>query len=270
MRPEEVTLVAELASGDEPRHEIEDVLPLYSTDPNGFFVGELAGRPRGTVSAVRYGADLGWVGRMALDRGDDSRDDVGGALADAALTYLNGRPVGIDAERDHVDIFGDAGFERAHANIRFRGECSTRRPEPAGSMVDLGLVPWEEIVVYDSGCFGVDRGAFLRRWLARPGVSALGVQRLGALVGWGLSRLSHGRARIGPLFADDRDAARELLVALAATSDTEIVLDVPEVNGAGLDLAMGLGLEAVSQTFRMCRGSCPAPDLDRMFGMTMC
>lgn len=270
MKPQEVKLVAELAGLGCGTHELEDVLALYSTDPHGFFVGEMDGRPCGTVSGVRYGADLGFLGRMTIRCTDEVRGEVGRALTQVALSYLNGRPVGLDAAPDHSEIFEDAGFEPTHSNVRLRGTCSPQLSDEAGSITDLSLVPWEEVVVYDSGCFGAERGSFLRRWLEQPGIVALGAQRLGALVGWGRLRESDGHARIGPLFADDRDVALELIGALASETDKPLVLDVPDVNGTGLDLAEELGLEAVSETLRMYRGSCPGSDWERTFGMTAC
>ena len=39
-----------------------DAGPFFDADPDGFFIGELDGRPIGAVSAVAYGEHFGFVG----------------------------------------------------------------------------------------------------------------------------------------------------------------------------------------------------------------
>ena len=48
------------AEGWNPGHGDADC--FYAADPGGFFVALLDGRPAGSISAVRYGNDFGFIG----------------------------------------------------------------------------------------------------------------------------------------------------------------------------------------------------------------
>jgi len=96
--------------------------------------------------------------------------------------------------------------------------------------------------------------------------------RDGALVGYATVRpaLPSG-ARIGPLFAEDEPAARDLLAACAREAEQwggPLAMDVPERNAAAVALVESLGMSPGFACARMWRG--PAPDLpyDRIWGST--
>ena len=75
--------------------------------------------------------------------------------------------------------------------------------------------------------------------------------------------------KIGPLVADDREAAEAVVQALLASADGgEVFLDVPAVNREAIALTEQLGLKPVFETARMYTGPIPPLRLDRVFGVT--
>jgi Acetyltransferase (GNAT) domain len=58
----DLDLVLDLAAAEGWNPGLRDAIPFYAADPEGFLLGELAGEPIGTISAVRYGQDLGFIG----------------------------------------------------------------------------------------------------------------------------------------------------------------------------------------------------------------
>jgi hypothetical protein len=75
--------------------------------------------------------------------------------------------------------------------------------------------------------------------------------------------------KIGPLVADDRNAAECLLGALLAGADTgEIFIDIPSLNRDAIALAQDLRLAPVFETARMYTGGTPPLRLERVFGVT--
>ena len=75
--------------------------------------------------------------------------------------------------------------------------------------------------------------------------------------------------KIGPLVADDRDAAEAVLAALLTSAGSgEIFLDVPSVNRDAMALAQNLGLAPVFETARMYTGPNPPLLMERVFGVT--
>lgn len=75
--------------------------------------------------------------------------------------------------------------------------------------------------------------------------------------------------KIGPLFADNRAAAEEVLAALLASAGSgEVFLDVPSINREAVALAQRLGLSPVFETARMYTGPIRPMRLERVFGVT--
>ncbi len=93
------------------------------------------------------------------------------------------------------------------------------------------------------------------------------------LIGYGVIRPCRNGHKIGPLFAENRQAAEALLSALLAGSGIgdgsgAVFLDVPEPNQASVELAQDLGLAPVFETARMYTGRAPAIAIGKIFGVT--
>jgi hypothetical protein len=75
--------------------------------------------------------------------------------------------------------------------------------------------------------------------------------------------------KIGPLLANDEETAIRLLDGLLASVPGETVsLDVPLPNAAAVRAAADRGMVEVFSTARMYKGTPPALDLDRIWGVT--
>jgi Acetyltransferase (GNAT) domain len=75
--------------------------------------------------------------------------------------------------------------------------------------------------------------------------------------------------KIGPLVADNRASAEDVLSALLANAGVgEIFLDVPSINRDAVALAEDLGLRPVFETARMYTGEIPRLRLERVYGVT--
>jgi hypothetical protein len=143
---------------------------------------------------------------------------------------------------------------------------------PAG-LLPLAHFPLDEVLAYDQRAFPARREAFLWAWLTMPGHTALGLMRNGRLAGYGVVRPCCQGSKIGPLFADDDDAAHALFHGLcqAAPSSAKggpVYLDVPVPHAGAVRLAEFHGMRPVFETARMYRGPAPEIDLGRVFGIT--
>jgi ribosomal protein S18 acetylase RimI-like enzyme len=125
------------------------------------------------------------------------------------------------------------------------------------------------IAEYDTQMFPTRRDNFLSRWVKQKGSKALGYLADGKLVGYGVLRPCLTGFKIGPLFADNREIARELLSGLASHAGKgRIFIDVPEPNQQALDLVKGNSMEKIFETARMYNKSIPALALNRIYGVT--
>jgi len=267
MSAEELGVAVEWAAREGWNPGLDDATAFFAADPNGFFRAEAGGETVGTISAVAYGEDFGFVGFYIVKPERRGHRD-GLLLAEHALARLAGRNIGIDGvlakQRQYAKFFG---FQFAYRNIRYGGVVAAGMV-PAG-VRPLGEVPFDAVAAYDRRHFPAERKAFLRAWLAMPHARGFAVERDGRLAGYGVIRQCREGFKIGPLFADDAEIAGDLFGALTAqTAAQPVFLDVPEVNPAAVSLAGRHGMKEVFATARMYNRAIPDLPLDAIFGVT--
>ncbi len=244
---------------------VHDAEYFYSTDPGGFFIGELEGEPVACISAVSYGSNYGFVG-FYIVRTEYRGKGFGLKIWEHGMNRLKGRVIGLDGVPAQQENYKKYGFKLAYRNIRFRGIGGGSRNR---SIVNLADVSFQDLLAYDSAQFSVPRPVFLRQWIIQPEGAALGYMRDGRLAGFGVLRACREGYKIGPLFADEPDIAESLFGALTARCPREpVFLDVPEVNSAAVELAQRHNMQVVFETARMYTGKPVELPLSQIYGVT--
>lgn len=242
-----------------------DAACFHAADPNGFLVALHRGEPAAVISVVRYGSSYAFLG-LYICRPEMRGRGYGMRVWNAGMEYAGARTIGLDGVPAQQHNYAKSGFTLAWNNVRYQGQGGG---QPVAGLVDLDSVPFDRIAAYDSAVFEADRRRFLRSWVAQPEATRLGVVRDGRLVGWGLMRRCVEGHKIGPLFADDREAAERLLDGLmASVSGEKIYLDVPEPNGLAVAAAEARGMTPVFETARMYAGGRPEIDITKVWGIT--
>jgi hypothetical protein len=250
MLSEEVGLLRTWAAAEGWNPGIHTAPCFLATDPEGFYVGELDGRPISCISCVAYDRSFGFVGLYIVQPQFRGR---GYGLQSwwTGLTRLGTRNAGLDAVLAKQNNYKRSGFTVCHNHIRYQGEGGGR---PPAGVVRLSAVPFEDVLEYDRGRFPARRPTFLRAWLASPESVALSCLREGRLAGFGVAHRAVQGFKIDPLFADDLAAADLLLRGLVAeTGGGNFFLDAPDAteNPAAALLAGRFGLREVLRTARM-------------------
>ncbi|MFD4523505.1 GNAT family N-acetyltransferase [Streptomyces sp. NPDC058470] len=245
---------------------LADSVSFFAQDPDGFFLGRLGGEPASAVSVVNYGAEYAFLG-FYLVRPDLRGRGYGLTTWKTALAHAGDRTVGLDGVVAQQDNYRRSGFELAYRTSRFGGTVSVGEAPTgvrAAEAADLAAV-----TAYDSACYPADRPRFLREWLSGAGHRAFVRRTEGRLTGYGVIRPGRDALRIGPLFADTAEDARELLLALAGeAAGREVAIDIPGSNGAAVALAMELGLTPSFDTARMYTGPVRPFAGERVYGVT--
>jgi GNAT superfamily N-acetyltransferase len=278
MRREELSWAVDLATKEGWNPGLHDTQCFYAADPGGFLLGEIGGERVGCISAVRYGADRAFLGFFIV-RPEYRGHGYGRRIWAEALFRVEGRAVGLDGVPQMEETYRRSGFQSAYAEVRFCREPGgggvagrTKASDGAGSCIirPVAEAARDVLQAYDCQCFPAERAAFLDCWLSMPRSTALCGLRDGRLCGYGVIRECQTGHKIGPLFADDVQAAEDLYLALCAAipDDGPVYLDVPEVNAAGMALAEVHGLRESFRTTRMYLGPEPALALDKVFGVT--
>lgn len=276
---------------------LHDADSFYPTDPDGFLMGWLEGEAIASLSAVRYGNSFGFIG-FYIVRPEYRGQGYGLRLWQAGMDYLRGRTIGLDGVVDQQENYKKSGFRLAYRNIRYEGIGAIYE---AIAPPNLSALPGAEVVELtevtpmllecDRPFFPDDRTEFLRRWLTQSESYGVGLMQQGRLMGYGVVRpcqMSPGQTgyKIGPLFADTVEGAEVLFLELRqhmqrqaqqkkqhrqtdeGTEPYRFYLDVPEPNGAAVELARRYDMTPMFETARMYAGQAPDLPVERIFGVT--
>lgn len=266
MTRQELDLALEWASDEGVNPGLRDATPFYEADPEGFFVGEFEGEVVGVIAGVSY-KEFGYVG-LHIVRKDMRGKGFGRALWEHAMERLSGMNVGLDGFIQFENKYKDAGFRTYYRNIRYKW---SEPPDPCVSerLVPIEDVPFEEILEFDRECFPAGREEFLKQWLEMPNATGLAVASGYGLRGFGVVRTCADGCKIGPLFADDCDAAEALLLGLgAAAEQSPVYIDIPEPNSRALRLAKQYSMTPCFETLRMYTKEEPDVEVYKVFGST--
>jgi ribosomal protein S18 acetylase RimI-like enzyme len=260
--------VIEWAAAEEWNPGLNDADCFFQSDPHGFFIGELDGKPIGCISAVAYGSTYGFMG-FYMVKPEYRGQGYGLQLWNAAINYMGTRTVGLDGVAAQQDNYKKSGFRICYQNIRFES-ISRVYPPRKKEIVELSPALLASVLNYDRPFFPASRPEFIREWIKPVGRTALGYLEDGKLMGYGVIRASRNGYRIGPLFADTEYIAEVLFEALvnSVEKDVPVFMDVPEVNAAAVKLVHKYEMKPVCEVARMYKGELPKVDLSRMYGVT--
>jgi GNAT superfamily N-acetyltransferase len=243
--PSDIEWMVDLAAGEGWNPGLSDAACFRAADPNGFLVAVEDGERVGCVSCVRYGSDFAFFGFYIVVPGRRGQG-IGGPLFAAMLERAGRRTIGLDGVLEQQDCYAAAGFVLEHRTTRYELRSGGTGSAASGP-----------VAAYDRRCFPAPRDAFLHAWTTAPGHIVHATN-----AGYGVLRPCRTGAKVGPLFADDRAAAEQILDALlAAAPPGPVYVDVP-------DTQPPFGGEPVFQSVRMYRGDPPAFDRARVYGVT--
>jgi len=246
---------------------LHDRNAFYNTDPQGFFMGFLNGKPISCISAVSYGKDFGFLGFYIVHTKHRNKG-YGIKIWNKAIDYLKTQNIGLDGVTAQQENYKKSGFKLAYRNIRYQGMAKKYEVND-NSIIKIDLIPFAELVHYDNQLFPVSRPQFLKYWISEPESLTLGFLKDDRLVGYGMIRKCITGYKIGPLFADNKLIAEDLFKSLNNFAiGSAIFLDVLEVNKEALNLADKYKMKPMFETARMYTKKPPVINLKKIFGVT--
>ncbi len=241
---------------------------FYATDPKGFYVGILEGKPIAFISAVIYDKTFGFLG-FYIVRPEHRGRGYGLKIWNEALKHLPTQNIGLDGVVAQQENYKKSGFKLAYRNIRYEGMgLSTKIDDP--NMVSLSNIPFEQLLKYDNQVFPASRPKFLREWIKQPESLAVAYLKDKNLIGYGMVRICRFGFKVGPLFADDSKVADVLFqkMRVFAGEKNRIYLDTPEVNQEAVKLAGKYQMKPMFETARMYTKKEPKIAFNKIFGLT--
>lgn len=255
---------------------LHDAELFWATDPDAFLAAVLDGEVIGGGAITSYNGEFGFMG-LFIVRPEFRNQGFGNVLWHARRQRLldrlqPGASIGMDGVFDMQSYYAKGGFVFSHRTIRFRAEIPSRpevSPDEEKHIVALADLPVEQVLTYDRSCFPAMRPSFLKGWIAQPDAVALGYRREGKLVGYGVVRRCVEGCKVGPLFADDVQAAEALYARLAGfAAGGPLFLDAPENNPAAMAFVRRHPMVEVFGCARMYLGHPPSVAHERIFGVT--
>ena len=246
---------------------LHDAKCFYESDHNGFFIGERNGAAVAVGSAVVYDDQFAFCGLYIVSP-EHRGKGYGLALTQARLKYCGDRNVGIDGVLENVDIYARIGYRKYYHNSRYlftAGESPTRHRD----IHSINEADVDVLNRYDRQCFPASRKAFLDMWIRQDDALSLAYIEDGTIKGYVVRRRCHEGHKIGPLFADDRTIAEQLLLASQEGVRGEaLIIDIPDTNAAAVDLVRRYDMELIFATARMYQKGLPKLAYDKIFGIT--
>ena len=267
--------------GWNPGHNDRDA--FLSIDAGGFLGIFLRGEMIGCISAINYDETFSFLGFYIVKKEHQGKG-YGLAVWKTAMAHTSvggsARIIGLDGVVEQQPQYKKSGFQFVYKNIRFGGKpniAAVAESEGGTSNIeivhvqDFALQGLEAVIEYDRIYFPVERRPFLEKWLTEEGHTAkVAINSKGTVCGYAVLRPCQIGYKIGPLFADSANIAKQILHRLLVPlkGQEQLFIDVPEPNREGIEIAALLGLTKVFETARMYRGVPPAIDLDGVFGVT--
>jgi len=269
MHKEEASFAIDMAESEGWNPGLHDSECFYRTDPEGFFMGLLDGRPVACVSAVSYAGRFGFIGLYIVSAGYRRRG-FGLKIWHFAMKHLAGMNIGLDAVTEQVQTYTRAGFRVAHNSSRYEMISEASSAVVNHAIQETCGISFDLIKEYDRQCFPAERQKFLEGWLTMPDSRGFGWIENNTLRGYGVIRKCKKGYKVGPLFADCFEVAESLHQSLTAGLEkgAPVYLDIPEPNSAALRLVRKLNMQKVFTTARMYTGDVPQINLNRVFGVT--
>jgi hypothetical protein len=265
---EEMVIPIEWAAAEGWNPGLHDADSFYAADPQGFFMGLLDGEPISSISTVAYSPSFGFLGFYIVKPGYRGQG-YGIQIWNQALKHLPTQNVGLDGVLAQQENYKKSGFKFAYRNIRFEG-VGIKDIQPGTGVLPLAQITFEQLIAYDSRIFPAGRPAFIKPWIRQPDSLAVGVVESGKLQGYGVARKCRKGYKVGPLFADDGEAAEAIFQNLLgyAGEGVPVFLDVPEINPGALSIAERYAMRPMFETARMYTKAQPDAPYDKVYGVT--
>jgi len=232
---------------------------LLDWQPDGCFVAVSDDHTIGTITTIRYGIEIAWIGYMLVDVAH-RRQSVGRSLMRVALSKLAEHSIPcvmLDATAIAQPLYERFGFRGLHAINDWIGIPSF--PHTDCPKLTADYLP--AVAAYDLPRFGADRSQFLSRLATEfPDLARVHLVGDGVVRGYILGCRREKMITIGPWLHEEAQGAAQLLGSvLGSCGGRPLLIRVPEVNNAAAEILEHAGLTCTGTQTRMILGDVSPP-----------
>jgi GNAT superfamily N-acetyltransferase len=262
LRPEDLSFADSLRAIVGWNQTLDDWKRFLAMEPQGCFLAEVDGMPVGTVTTLRYGSQVAWIG-MVLVHPDHRCRGIGRALLNHGIGWLQQHGVHC------IKLDATPAGKQVYEGMGFKDEWTLVRWEHAGPTlakpINACLRPWRTsdaqlVGLLDTAAFGVSRQTLLEVLAGQSRRAFILESALGPAAGYGFVRPGSRATYLGPIVATSAQAGLQLVEALLAGSAGEKVFwDILDANTAAVIWARQQGFTQQRMLTRMYLGQNSAP-----------
>jgi predicted N-acetyltransferase YhbS len=196
---------------------------------------------------------------MVLVQQDYQRRGIARNLLQRCVDDLSGAglvPV-LDATPAGREVYRQMGFQDSWGFQRLAvPQVKPAEVRPAAGLTVRAIddAVWPRLCAYDAAVFGADRTALLANLRTRLPQAALVAERNGAIVGCLLGRDGRVATQLGPLVAQDEEAALALLARALSVVTGQVFIDVADDKHATRAFLLAAGFASQRPLTRMLLG----------------
>ena len=236
-------------SADDWRHMIAHGL--------GWAVVESGRRVVVTAMILPYGDELAWI-CMVLVTADRQRNGIATALLGHCIAEGSARgwTLGLDATEAGRQVYLPLGFKDIYPITRLAAQAPAAPASASGPAVRaMTADDLSALAAFDERAFGAERALLLAHLLRRAPALAWIAEAGGDIAGYCLGREGRVAEQIGPVVAQDAEAAMALLsAALASVAGRAVFIDLGARHKALANWLAAAGFAPQRSYMRMLAG----------------
>jgi ribosomal protein S18 acetylase RimI-like enzyme len=243
-----------------------------SSDPSGVLVGLIDGQIIGSISAVRYSPNVGFIGFFIVEE-EWRGKGYGKKLFETAMEYMEGRVVGLDAVVERVITYEKSGFNLARWTLRHKGTFQQLQSDYMQDVQIVKTVTSKQIADLDVEVTGFERPlAYFQAFLANPQLQSWVALQGGQVKGLIVLKQSPCQTYYfaAPWYARSTQVAKALFATVLTLGQLEgrtLYVDVPFDNTEAIHFVRQLGFEESFRCARMWRGETrPKENTELLYG----
>jgi predicted N-acetyltransferase YhbS len=232
----------------------EDWRVFLGSTGSGAFLAETEERVVGTAAFLRYDS-LAWIAMMLVDPAERGAG-IGAGLMEAVLAALDGADcIGLDATPLGEPLYRRFGFVNDYGLVRTRATIEAARfGTPPDGARRMKIEDLADVRARDREVFGADRGQVLESLFGRAPECAWIVREGAAVRGYCFGRPGRLYQLLGPVVAENRGTARDLVTACFAELDGKsFAIDAPRLDSEWVAWLGSVGFVAERPFVRMFR-----------------
>lgn len=234
---------------------------LIDAGDGGNFVATYAGKEIGTITTLTYQNRFSWLGMVLVDPAYRGMG-AGRTLLQTAIAHASSKgTVRLDATPQGKKLYETLGFITERQLIRLeRQPANHPLLHVSQTCTAISANVLLQLLEFDFGIFGANREVVLCHLFHQAPAYAYYAERKGKITGYCFGRSGSHFEHIGPMIAENKEDARDLLLSVAAACpDKSLIIDVFTEHSQWLDMLDSLGFKIQRPFIRMYLGKLSYP-----------